>query len=85
MTAKRDELTKKYEAKAKTVSIKFTSRASVNINKNYYTVEACEERVIPNLNDDSVDIAKERKALWDTVNEECDNQIADIIKMYKNS
>lgn len=71
----------KYESKAKTVSIKFTSRASVCIDKNYYTVEACEERVIPDLED--VDIVKEREALWDTVNTECDNQIADIIRMYK--
>ena len=71
-----------YEVKGVTTSIKFTSRASVCINKNYYTVECCEERLIPAV--DGVDIAKEREALWDTVNTECDNQIADIIKMYKN-
>ena len=71
----------KYEPKAITTSIKFTSRASVCIDKNYYTVEACEERMIPDI--EGLDLEEERKALWDTVNEQCDNQIADIIKIYK--
>jgi len=71
----------KYEPKGVTTSIKFTSRASVCIDKNYYTVEACEERMIPDI--EGLDLEEERKALWDTVNEQCDNQIADIIKIYK--
>lgn len=71
----------KYEPKGVTTSIKFTSRASVCIDKNYYTVEACEERMIPDV--EGLDLEEERKALWDTVNEQCDNQIADIIKIYK--
>ena len=70
-----------YEVKGVTTSIKFTSRASVKIDNNYYTVEACEERLIPAI--EGIDIEEERKALWDCVNTECDNQIADIIKMYK--
>lgn len=70
-----------YEVKGVTSSIKFTSRASVCIDKNYYTVEACEERLIPAV--EGVDIAKEKAALWDAVNEEVDNQIADILKVYK--
>lgn len=71
----------KYEPKGITTSIKFKSRASVCIDKNYYTVEACEERMIPDI--EGLDLEEERKALWDTVNEQCDNQIADIIKIYK--
>lgn len=70
-----------YISKAKTVSIKFTSRASVCIDKNYYTVEACEERTIPDL--EGVDVYKEREALWDTVNGECDTQIQEIIKTFR--
>lgn len=70
-----------YKSKAVTTLIRFTSRASVCIDKNYYTVEACEERMIPEV--EGIDIEEERKALWDTVNTECDNQIADIIKIYK--
>lgn len=75
-----------YEVKGITSSIKFTSRASVCITsrggeKNFYTVEACEERLIPAV--EGVDVAKEKQALWDAVNKECDDQIADILKVYK--
>lgn len=70
-----------YESKAITESIKFTSRASVKIKDCYYTVEACEERVIPEI--EGVDIEEERKLLWDTVNTECDNQIQEILQIYK--
>lgn len=70
-----------YISKAKTVSIKFTSRASVCIDKNYYTVEACEERAIPDIPE--INMEEERQALWDTVNGECDNQIQEIIKTFR--
>lgn len=70
-----------YESQAITTSIKFTSRASVKIGDNFYTVEACEERMIPDL--DTVDIELERQSLWDTVNNECDQQIQDILAMFK--
>lgn len=64
-----------------TTTIKFSSRASVKVGDSYYTVEACEERKIPDL--ESIDIEQEREALWDTVNNECDNQIQDILKIYR--
>ena len=70
-----------YKSKAKTTSIRFTSRASVKISDSYYTVEAMEERIIPDI--EGVDIDQERKLLWDTVNSECDRQIEDILKMAK--
>ena len=69
----------KYESKAITTSIKFTSRASIKVNDSFYTVEACEERSIPG----DADIEQERKLLWDTVNGEVDGQIEDILKTYK--
>ena len=72
---------KDYEQKAITTSIKFTSRASVKVGDSFYTVEACEERLIPAI--DGVDIEQEKKLLWDAVNTECDTQIEDILKTYK--
>lgn len=72
---------KKYKIKGVTSSIAFSSRASVKINDKYYTVEAHEERFIPELED--IDMDKERRDLWDTVNGECDKQIADILNLYK--
>lgn len=65
-----------YKQKAVTTKIIATSRASVKINDNFYTVEMSEERTIPNVSD--VDIVKEQKLIWDSVNESVDNQIIDI-------
>ena len=69
-----------YESKAITTQIRATSRASVKVHDNYYTIEYTEERTIPQIDD--VDIAKEREILWDCVNNEVDNQIEDIIKSF---
>jgi CRISPR/Cas system CSM-associated protein Csm3 (group 7 of RAMP superfamily) len=69
-----------YTSKAITTQIRATSRASVKVRDNYYTVEYTEERTIPQIDD--VDIAKEREILWDCVNNEVDNQIEDIIKSF---
>lgn len=69
-----------YESKAITTQIRATSRASVKVRDNYYTIEYTEERTIPQIDD--VDIAKEREILWDCVNNEVDNQIEDIIKSF---
>lgn len=74
-----------YKSKARTSVIRATSRVSVKVSvkgaDNYYTLEYTEERQIPEV--EGVDLAKERKMLWDTVNTEVDNQIEDIYKMYK--
>ena len=67
-------------SQAITTSIRFTSRASVKIGDNFYTVEACEERMIPEGVD--VNMENERKLLWDTVNDECDGQIQDILQTF---
>ena len=68
-----------YEAKGKTTAIRITSRASVKIGDNFYTVEYCEERSIP----EDADVVQERRILWDEANMECDSQIEDIIRTYK--
>ena len=74
-----------YESKAIITSIRATSRASVKVKTsngdNYYTVEYSEERVIPDV--DGIDIEEERTLLWNTVNDECDNQTEIIIKNSK--
>ncbi|MBP5710528.1 MAG: hypothetical protein J6W84_06085 [Bacteroidales bacterium] len=67
-------------SKAITTTIKFTSRASVKIGESYYTVEAQEERMIPDM--EGIDIEEERKDLWNTVNQQCDDQIAEILKTF---
>ena len=69
-----------YQIQGRTVSIKATSRVSLKLKDNFYTVEYSEERIIPDSDD--IDIQEERDALWDTVNDECDNQAAEIKKTF---
>lgn len=61
-------------------TIKASSRVSVCIDKNYYTVEYTEERALKDS--DTLDVELEREKLWDTVNGEVDNQIEDIHRMF---
>lgn len=70
-----------YASKAVIHTIKASSRASVKVRDNYFTVEYEEERIIPEI--EGVDLDKERKLLWDTVNDECDRQIELIYKLSK--
>lgn len=65
-----------YTQKAVTTTIKATSRASVKIRDNFYTLEYCEERVIPDI--EGVDLEEEKALLWETVNSEVDKQIEDV-------
>ena len=66
-----------YESKAQITSIKATSRASVKIKNDFYTLEYCEERIIPDI--EGVDIEEERKILWDVCNGQVDAQVQDIV------
>lgn len=68
-----------YVSKAVTKSITATSRASVKVRDNFYTVEFCEERSVP----EDANLEIERQLLWDTVNAEVDNQISDIIQSFR--
>ena len=65
---------------AKTTTIKASSRASVKVGDNFYTIEWTEERTIQPKDD----IEEERTLLWDDVNREVDNQIEDILEAYGN-
>lgn len=64
-----------------TTAIRATSRASVKVGESFYTVEYCEERSVP----ETANLAEERKALWDTCNNEVDNQIVDILQTFKKN
>ena len=59
--------------------IKASSRASVKVGDSYYTVEWTEERSV----DPTDDIEAERADLWETANDEVDNQIKDILTAFK--
>lgn len=67
-----------YVSKAKTTKISATSRIALKIKDNYYTLEAIEERSIPQ--DETVDIDKEWQLLFDSVNNIVDAQAQDTIK-----
>ena len=69
-----------YTSKAVTTTIRATSRASVKVRDNYYTVEYSEERTIPDV--EGVNLEEEKRILWDDVNGEVDAQIEDIIKSF---
>jgi hypothetical protein len=69
---------KEYGSKAVTTTIKASSRASIKVGDNFYTIEWTEERTVP----EDCDIEKERTFLWETVNGEVDGQIQDILDAY---
>ncbi len=67
-----------YESKAKTSTIRATSRVSAKIGDDFYTLEFSEERTIPDV--EGVDLEKEREILWDDVNYSVDTQLHDTIQ-----
>lgn len=71
---------KKEIALCSTTKITATSRASVKVNDNYYTLEFSEERMVPDI--EGVDLKKEKELLWDEVNSQVDKQVEDVLKMY---
>jgi hypothetical protein len=72
-----------YVSKATTTLIKATSRASVKVRDSFYTVEYTEERTVPANIERTKELPAERQLLWDAVNAEVDNQIADIVNSFK--
>ena len=66
---------------AKTITIKASSRASVKIHDNFYTVEWTEERSI----DEGDNLEEERANLWETAHGEVDKQIEDIFATFSKS
>ena len=73
-------------SKFNTTSIRLTSRASIKIGDSFFTFEACEEKQCdPEISSTLTEeeLKEEREKLWDLVNSEVDNQIAEI-KSYVN-
>lgn len=69
-----------YEIKGRPTKISATSRSAICIKNNYYTIEASEERSIPETD---TDMGKEYEALFNEVNDVVDAQMQDIIKTFK--
>lgn len=79
MATKKKVAVEVYESKARTVKISAVSRCAIKTKDDfYYTVEASEERVIPE--DVEVNLDKEWELLFDSVNGACDMQAEDILK-----
>lgn len=70
-----------YESKAIVTEIQATSKVTIKIKDNFYSVEYQEKRTIPQV--DGVDIDAERKILWDEVNAVVDGQANDILNTFK--
>ena len=64
---------------SQTTTIKASSRASIKVGDSFYTVEWTEERTVA----PGDDLEEERANLWDTANNEVDNQIKDILTAFK--
>lgn len=69
-----------YEIKGIPTKITATSRSAIKIRDNYYTVEASEERSIP---DSDVNMEEEYDALFNEVNDVVDKQVKDIVDTFK--
>lgn len=69
-----------YEVKGIPTKITATSRCAIRIKDNYYTIELSEERKLP---EENVDINSEYKALFDSVNDEVDRQMHEILQTFK--
>ena len=73
----------------KTTSIKFTSRASMQLtnpktkNTSYYTFEATIEKSVP---DDCTknEYEEAKRQLWEECNAEVDNQLLETVEYLKN-
>lgn len=68
-----------YESLAKTTKISATSRTSIKIRDNFYTIEASEEREILS---EEADIEQEWNLLFDSVNAIVDNQANQIVETF---
>ena len=70
-----------YQSKAVVTTIKATSKVTLKIKDNFFSVEYTEERTIPDV--EGIDIDKERKILFDDVNATVDDQASEIRNTFK--
>lgn len=62
-------------------TIKATSRASVKIRDSFYTFEYCEEHSVDEKDVKNIELVRE--SLWNTVNNEVDTQIEEVVDMLR--
>lgn len=62
-------------------TIKATSRASVKIRDSFYTFEYCEEHSVDEKDVKNIELVRE--GLWNTVNNEVDTQIEEVVDMLR--
>ena len=76
---------KDYESQAVTTSIEAHSRISVKLNDTFYTFEFIERREFPVdlIDENQIDLNKERELLWDEVHAQVDKQVQDVVEMLK--
>jgi hypothetical protein len=76
---------KNYESQAVTTSIEAHSRISVKLNDTFYTFEFVETREFPTdlIDENKIDLNKERELLWDEVHAQVDKQVQDVVEMLK--
>ena len=76
---------KDYESQAVTTSIQAHSRISVKLNDTFYTFEFVEQREFPVdlMDENKIDLNKERELLWDEVHAQVDKQVQDVVEMLK--
>ena len=70
------------EENVSVVEIRADSSLTIELNKRWFKINYGETRIINNPKE--VNIEEERKKLWQTVNNETDNQIQDIIDSFKS-
>lgn len=73
-----------------TTTIRATSRESIKVGDNFFTVEYCEERTVhidskTEKGQAEEELMKARSDLWDTCNEEVDMQILEIQRLAKEA
>ena len=70
------------EENVSVVEIRADSSLTIELNKRWFKINYGETRIINNPKE--VNIEEERKKLWQTVNNETDKQIQDIIDSFKS-
>ncbi len=72
-----------YKVKGVTTKIQAVSRCAISIKDNWYTIELTAERTLPE--DDSVDVNEEYKDLFNSINDEVDRQMGEIINTFNKN
>ena len=81
MATKKKTVEDAYVSHAVPKEITATSRCSIKIKENFYTIETMEKREITNT--ENIDMEKEWKMLFDEINTMTDDQVQEIVRMFE--